>query len=157
MSKQDFKFSAAHFLIFDEHRAEKLHGHNYQVQVHISFSKVPEQNKGLDRGYLVDFNEFKKHIRSRLAEWDESTLLPANHPDMKFLKKGKSLEVNFRDRFYVFPQNEVILLPITNTSTEQLSRLLAVEFFREFRKFGVAKVRVYVEETRGQGASTTCR
>jgi 6-pyruvoyltetrahydropterin/6-carboxytetrahydropterin synthase len=150
--KQNFKFSSAHFLIFDEHRAEKLHGHNYQVQVEIH---VPPEVELQKLGYFIDFNVFKKYIKSRLDHWDEMVLLPARHPDMNTKPNGSSLEVRFRDRFYVFPSNEVHLLPITNTSVEQLSRLLAEDFFNEFKKSGVLKIKVQVEETPGQGASTT--
>ncbi|QLY23880.1 6-carboxytetrahydropterin synthase [Bdellovibrio sp. KM01] len=151
LAKQNFKFSAAHFLIFDETHAEKLHGHNYQVKVDIN---APADESQHSDGYFMDFNVFKKFIKARLDVWDEIVLLPQNHPDMKFKKTDKSLEVTFRDRFYVFPLNEVILLPVTNTSVENLSKILAEEFFAEFKKYGVQKVVVSVEETQGQGAST---
>lgn len=151
LAKQNFKFSAAHFLIFDEKHAERLHGHNYQVKVDI---KAPSEEELHSDGYFIDFNVFKKFIKARLDQWDEIVLLPGKQPDMKFQKTAKTLEVSFRDRFYAFPLNEVILLPVTNTSVEQLSRLLAEEFYTEFKKYGVTSVRVYVEETRGQGAST---
>lgn len=145
--KQNFKFSSAHFLIFDETRAEKLHGHNYQVRVDLN---VPD---GGEKGYVVDFNTLKSFIKASVDEWDEHVLLPARHPDMKIKKNGPSLEVRFRDRFYVFPAEEVILLPVTNTSVEQLSRLLAEKFMAEFKRHGVLGLRVRVEETRGQAAS----
>jgi 6-pyruvoyltetrahydropterin/6-carboxytetrahydropterin synthase len=151
LAKQNFKFSAAHFLIFDETHAEKLHGHNYQVKVDIN---APADESQHSDGYFMDFNVFKKFIKARLDVWDEIVLLPQNHPDMKFKKTDKSLEVTFRDRFYVFPLNEVILLPVTNTSVENLSKILAEEFYAEFKKYGVQKVVVSVEETQGQGAST---
>ncbi|WP_347358897.1 6-carboxytetrahydropterin synthase [Bdellovibrio sp.] len=151
LAKQNFKFSAAHFLIFDETHAERLHGHNYQVKVDI---KTPSEEELHSDGYFLDFNVFKKYIKARLDQWDEIVLLPENQKDMRFKKTAKSLEVTFRDRFYVFPLNEVTLLPVTNTSVEQLSRLLAEEFYAEFKQYGVQSVRVYVEETRGQGAST---
>lgn len=152
LAKQNFKFSAAHFLIFDETTAERLHGHNYQVEVDL---EVPEQAATGGRGFFVDFNVFKKRIKELLDQWDEVVLLPERHPDMKFQVVGPSLEVRFRDRFYVFPANEVVLLPVTNTSVEQLSRLLAEAFFAEFKTHGVRGIRVKVEETRGQGASTS--
>lgn len=152
LAKQNFKFSAAHFLIFDEKHAERLHGHNYQVRVDIT---APFHGEQSEAGYFIDFNVFKKYIKARLDQWDEYVLLPGKHPDMNFKKTEKSLEVRFRDRFYVFPLNEVHLLPVTNTSVEQLSRLLAEDFYTEFKKYGVLKVRVTVEETRGQGASST--
>src|SRR5690242_4697931 len=34
--KEYFKFSAAHFLIFPDGSAERLHGHNYRVYVEIA-------------------------------------------------------------------------------------------------------------------------
>ena len=149
--KQNFKFSAAHFLIFDDKRAEKLHGHNYQVLVHL---QVPPETELMKRGYFVDFNVFKKYIKARLDQWDEVVLLPALASDMKIEKEGQGLKVHFRDRQYLFPANEVVCLPVNNTSVEQLSRLLAEDFLQEFQKSGVTQIRVRVEETRGQGAST---
>ena len=149
--KQNFKFSSAHFLIFDEQNAEKLHGHNYQVVVDLA---VPQAEMSQERGFFVDFNVFKKLIKARLDQWDERVLLPADHPEMVIDLKSPSLEVRFRDRFYVFPENEVCLLRITNTSVEQLSALLAADFYAEFKRYGVPKVRVRVEETRGQAASS---
>lgn len=151
LSKQYFKFSSAHFLIFDKTRAERLHGHNYQVQLDIEF---PE-NSNSDQGYLVDFNVFKNLTRQVLNPWDEMVLLPGKNSEMKFQEEGSSLKVHFRDRFYVFPKDEVLLLPLTNTSTEQLSKLLAETLMKDFQKHGVTSLRVRVEETQGQGASTS--
>lgn len=151
LAKQNFKFSSAHFLIFDEKSAERLHGHNYQVRVEIG---IPNQDIMKSSGFFVDFNVFKKYIKSALDRWDEMVILPKNHPDMKFNTRNTNLEVTFRDRFYVFPTNEVVLLPVTNTSVEQLSRLLAEDFMREFKTHQVSFVSVYVEETPGQGATT---
>lgn len=152
LHKQNFKFSSAHFLIFNKQSAERLHGHNYQVKVNIT---VPPEEQLSKEGYFVDFNVFKKTIKAKLDEWDEMVLLPAKHEDMKFTENGPSLEVRFRERFYVFPKNEVLRLPVTNTSVEQLSQLLANYFIQQFKVHGVQKVQVSVEETRGQGASTT--
>ena len=149
--KQNFKFSSAHFLIFDEKNAEKLHGHNYQVRVDLV---IPPAEQLQETGYFVDFNVFKAGIKAALDEWDEHVLLPRKHPEMNIKAAHPSLEVRFRDRYYVFPADEVILLPITNTSVEQLSRLLAERFYTDFKSYGVREVCVSVEETRGQAAST---
>jgi 6-pyruvoyltetrahydropterin/6-carboxytetrahydropterin synthase len=149
LAKQNFKFSSAHFLIFDEKRAERLHGHNYKVRLDIGF-----QEEVSEQGYFTDFNVFKTLTKKALDAWDEMILLPKNHPDMKVQQDGPSLKINFRDRFYVFPKNEVVLLPVTNTSTEQLSKLLAETLFTDFKKLKVSQLRVYVEETPGQGAAT---
>lgn len=154
LAKQNFKFSSAHFLIFDENRAEMLHGHNYRVKI--------EMDGGKDQiyGYVIDFHVLKKLIKARLDQWDEHILLPAQHPDMKhkISLDGKNYEVRFRDRFYSFPVNEVIWLEINNTSVENFSYILAKEFYKEFNKIAKFEwVSVTVEETDGQSATTTCR
>ena len=156
LAKQNFKFSSAHFLIFNETEAEMLHGHNYQVQVDIV---CPDEKMHQQLGYFIDFNIFKKAIKSRLDLWDEHVLLPAKHPDMKYKVSldGKNYEINFRDRFYSLPISEVVWLEINNTSVEQLSNLLAKDFLKVFSQYHVQKIRVKVEETRGQSASTIVR
>lgn len=152
LAKENFKFSSAHFLIFDETHAERLHGHNYQVSVDLG---VPSREEMAAKGFFVDFNVFKREIKAKVDAWDEHVLLPERQPEMRFRREGSSLHVDFRDRYYVFPADEVILLPVTNTSVEQLSRLLAEDLFQTFRSQNVSWLTVKVEETRGQGASTT--
>src|SRR5437868_8902829 len=91
LAKQNFKFSSAHFLIFDEKSAERLHGHNYQVRVEIG---IPDREAISATGFFVDFNVFKKYIKSALDRWDEMVILPKAHPEMKFNTKGTVLEVS---------------------------------------------------------------
>lgn len=158
LAKQNFKFSSAHFLIFDQKSAEMLHGHNYQVVVSMLAPDVGNASDDDGKmGYMVDFNVLKKFIKARLDVWDEHVLLPKNHPDMKHSLSGnkKNWEITFRDRFYSLPKEEVIWLNCSNTSVEQLSSILAEEFFQEFKKYGIKKLTVAVEETRGQSAATT--
>lgn len=154
LAKQNFKFSSAHFLIFDQHHAEMLHGHNYQVRVDLSYAEKTLQQDG----YFIDFNIFKKIIKAQLDIWDEHILLPRLHPDMRYKisSDGKNYEINFRERFYSLPLNEVVWLDVTNTSVEAFSKILASGFLSAFSKYNIQKVRVTVEETRGQSASTLC-
>ena len=156
LAKQNFKFSVAHFLIFDDQRAEKLHGHNYYVKVDLAYSKELLQTSETN---FVDFNLFKKTIKTHLDTWDEHVLLPRLHPDMKYKisTDGKNYDVHFRDRYYSFPVSEVVWLDTTNTSVEAFSKILATNFLNFFAKHKIPKVRVVVEETRGQSASTTCQ
>jgi 6-pyruvoyltetrahydropterin/6-carboxytetrahydropterin synthase len=154
LAKQNFKFSSAHFLIFDEKSAEMLHGHNYQVRVDLVCESDASR---IEQGYTIDFNVLKKMIKAQCDLWDEHILLPARHADMKqqVSADGKNYEINFRDRFYSFPKNETIWLPVTNTSVENLSLLFAREMLEKMRPLGVVQLRVTVEETRGQSASST--
>ncbi len=154
LAKQNFKFSSAHFLIFDAKSAEMLHGHNYQVKVDLVFKQPSESHQV---GYFVDFHVLKKYIKSQCDIWDEHVLLPKKHPDMKskISHDQKNYEITFRDRFYSLPINETIWLEVENTSVEQLSKLLVNNFYQEFKKYQLAQITVLVEETNGQSASTT--
>ena len=150
LSKDNLKFSAAHFLIFDSQKAERLHGHNYKVSVQFYIDAVVCQKNG----YGVDFGVLKSIIKQIVDRWDERVLLPQMHPDFEFKEEGRHLKVNFRDRIYQFPKDEVILLPIVNTSVEMLSSLLAHDLWLLVKNMDVLGVRVEVEETVGQSGSS---
>lgn len=155
LSKQDFKFSSAHFLIFNDSQAEKLHGHNYRVRVKMSAPAIDEASGEASEGFLVDFGVVKKMIRKRLELWDEHLLLPTENPHLKIGRSGSNYEVKYSNREYSFPAGEVILLPIPNTSVEHLSRLLAEEWFPQVEGYGVLSLSVSIEETLGQSGSYT--
>ena len=56
VQKDYLKFSAAHFLIFPDGTAERLHGHNYKVLV--------EVHTDLDKhGLVLNFREIKPLVR----------------------------------------------------------------------------------------------
>jgi 6-pyruvoyltetrahydropterin/6-carboxytetrahydropterin synthase len=148
LSKENMKFSAAHFLIFDDTKAERLHGHNYRVKVDFKIL----WNDQSEYGYGVDFSVLKKLIKGILDQWDEHILLPAKHKDMKVKIEGDSLDLRFRERHYVFPKNEVVLLPVVNTSVELLSELLCQEFWAATQGLDILGLEVQVEETLGQSA-----
>jgi len=152
LAKQNFKFSATHFLIFNKQSAERLHGHNYQVKVRI---ELPNENEFSGEGFHIDFSVFKKIIKAMCDEWDERVILPSKQEDMKLTEKGPSLEVRFRNRFYVFPKDEVVLLPTANTSVEEYSRLFAEKLLNELTPYRIRKLSVSVEETRGQMGTCT--
>mgnify|MGYP000875077204 FL=1 len=151
LAKQNFKFSSAHFLIFNDAEAEMLHGHNYQVEIKL-YGTQPSEYQA--QGYLVDFSVIKKVVKAHCDLWDEHVLLPSKHPDMKYQKSAdqKNYEIHFRDRFYSLPVVETIWLPITNTSVEQLSMLMAENLYAEFKSLGVTGLQVSVQETLGQSA-----
>ena len=151
--KERFKFSAAHFLIFDDKRAEKLHGHNYRVKIEISIPSKTREN--LENGVFIDFGVIKKQMETILEVWDEKVLLPDKHKDFIFREEGPTLHVNFRERYYAFPINEVEKLPITNTSVEELAHLMGTILLKKLTSCGLESLCVEIEETLGQSAQVT--
>lgn len=153
LEKENFKFSSAHFLIFNEHSAEMLHGHNYRVKVKI----YPQSGTDFFQlGYFIDFAVIKKIVKELCDQWDEHILLPERHPDMKYQKSSdeKNYEIHFRDRFYSLPIRETIWLPVTNTSVENFSVLLAEKLAEKLKVLEVKKLKVTVEESAGQSSTT---
>ena len=148
LSKEYFTFSAAHFLIFPDGSAERLHGHNYRVFVEIQAE--------LSRfGLVADFKTVKPVVRELVDELDEHFLVPGKHPVLTCTEKGAGhFEIRYRERSYLVPREDVILLPINNTSSENLAGWIAGELRtrleRRFEDLRVQRLRVAVEETSGQ-------
>lgn len=144
LAKEDFKFSAAHFTIFPDGKAELLHGHNYQVQVELS-------GAGLDgEGLLVDLESFKRVLRERCARLDSRTLLPAESSRLRWSRRDGAVEVGFGERSYRFPEEDILLLPLVNTSMELLARLLWEELAPCLAGSRVDTLAVSVQEAAGQ-------
>jgi 6-pyruvoyltetrahydropterin/6-carboxytetrahydropterin synthase len=144
LAKEDFKFSAAHFTLFPDGGAELLHGHNYRVQVSLSGGTLD------DEGLLVDLERFKKVLRSRCARLDSVTLLPSASRRLRWSQADGAVEVRCGERVYRFPEKDVLLLPLVNTSIELLARMLWEELAPHLAGSRVAAMGVSVEESAGQ-------
>ena len=148
IDKEYLKFSAAHFLIFPDGSAERLHGHNYRVFL--------EVDARLSRfGLVIDFKEIKPVVRE-LVDWlDEHWLLPGEHHELKVDEpEPGQTRVRYRERTYMAPTEDVIVLPINNTSAENFATWIGGEVrSRLAEKFPDVHVRfleLKVEETPGQ-------
>ena len=148
LAKENFKFSAAHFLIFPDGSAERLHGHNYRVFVEI------EAALG-DHGLVIDFKTIKPVVREICDELDEHWLVPGEHPVLRWGERADgSIEVRYQERLYLAPRADVLVLPINNTSSENLAAWFGRELLRRmeqrFPGLRVSSLRLSVEETSGQ-------
>lgn len=147
IDKDYLKFSAAHFLIFPDGSAERLHGHNYRVYVDL--------HTDLDaHGLVVNFQEIKPMVRAICDELDEHLLIPGRHPVLSVTRDGGHLEIRYRERRYLVPADEVIVLPIGNSSAENLAawfgRTLRERMRAAWHELVVRRLSIGVEETPGQ-------
>lgn len=150
IAKQQHKFSCAHVTLFPDGSKERLHGHNYQLQVEFEFTQCTDP--------FFDFGEIKRVLMVLCRDLNEYVLLPANTPRVQLVSKDDvSTEVRICDKRYVFPTDEVIWLPIANIVVEELSRYfwlcLQERLGSSLREVGIEKMLVFVTETDGQGAS----
>lgn len=144
LAKEDFKFSAAHFTLFDDGSAELLHGHNYRVGVELTGRRLSRC------GLLVDFVLVKTAVRRACRRFDGKTLIPAEAPEIDWQRAEGELILKFKSRSYRFPEDDVVLLPTVNSSIELLALLLWRELEEVARSSEVETLAVSVEETDGQ-------
>ena len=148
IEKEYLKFSCAHFLIFPDGSKERLHGHNYQV--------TSEVDGRLSQfGLVIDFKMVKPIIKELCDRLDEHWLIPGEHRELRYLHRDDGhTEVVYRECRYLAPTDEVIVLPINNTSAENFASWIGRNLCRRLREsFGpvsVRRLRVAVSETSGQ-------
>ena len=148
VDKEYLKFSVAHFLIFPDGSAERLHGHNYRVSLELEARLSPF-------GLVVDFLHIKPIVRALCDSLDEHWILPGLHPELTVEKlPNEHVEVRYRERTYRAPAEDVIVLEINNTSAENLAaylgRSLLEQLRQQFNELECSYLRLAVEETSGQ-------
>lgn len=117
VSKEDIKFSAAHFTIFSATERERLHGHNYFVSVEFS---APVG----DNGICFSYKEIKDRLRAICDSLDEYMLLPQHSPHLTIEEDGLNYRVRFAEDTLYFLKADTIILPVRNTTLEEFSRYL---------------------------------
>ena len=147
--KQYFNFSSSHFLLFEDGTREPLHGHNYRVNV--------KGNAPIQRSDMVfDFLDIKPIVREVCDSLDHRLLLPGENPNLKIKEEQGQLVVETPDKStFSFPKQDVIILPIPNTSAERLAIYISYEIRSRIKKkfsFSFPLLEIEVEETPGQSA-----
>jgi 6-pyruvoyltetrahydropterin/6-carboxytetrahydropterin synthase len=148
VSKDYLVFCSGHFITYEGDRCERLHGHNYRAAVEVE-GELDENH------YVVDFIALKDMTKQITDELDHRMLLPARSRLIGLHEDGANLRVSYRDRFWSFPRDECVLLPIANTTAEMLAQHIAERLRQEMavRGWRVPRVlRVEVEESFGQSA-----
>jgi 6-pyruvoyltetrahydropterin/6-carboxytetrahydropterin synthase len=145
VDKAAIGFAAAHFSIL-EGGSERIHGHNYHVAARAS-GRV-----GAD-GTVVDFGRIKAALAAECDGLDHRMLLPGESSAVRLGDDGGGgVEVVEGARRFVFPADEVRVLPIPNTTCECLAGYLA-ERLRERLGDLPVRLEVTVEESPGQGVT----
>ena len=147
VAKDYFTFASAHFLIFSNGQREPLHGHNYQVSVVMEGELDPA-------GVVLDFISFKPLVKRICDGLDHRTLIQSASPVIALRERPHEIELRYKQQKIILPRQDVLLLPLINTSTELLAEYVAGQIRRRVRRnFPKSQIRyleVGVEEARGQ-------
>ncbi len=120
IANADLKFSAGHFITFENGACENLHGHDYSVSVEI----VGALNES---AYVVDFTKVYNRLKAILETMDHHVLLPGRHPALKIAESATECEISYGNRRWILPRDDYRILPIANTTTEAFAEFIADE------------------------------
>jgi 6-pyruvoyltetrahydropterin/6-carboxytetrahydropterin synthase len=146
VEKEQFIFSAAHFITFAGDICERIHGHNYGVRA--SVEGPLDENR-----YVVDFIALRDAVLEQTQALDHHVILPRDHDEIKITSDEKETTARFRDRRWVFPNEDCIMLPVINTTAEEIARVIAERVIEKTRStFGdhLNWIEVAVDENQGQ-------
>lgn len=123
----ELKFCAGHFTIFSETERERLHGHNYYLEASVT---APFQQPGI----TFDYRILRDKLKDLCAQLNSRFLIPAESPYLKIEQRDPYCDVYFNDEHIPFLTNDILLLPIANTTLEELSRWF-IDRISEEREF----------------------
>ncbi|HEC82755.1 MAG TPA: 6-carboxytetrahydropterin synthase [Thermoplasmatales archaeon] len=139
--KCNLTFSSAHFLA-DYSKCSHLHGHTYSV------SAVIEGE--MREGIIIDFRIVKNAIKKIIEKIDHKIIIPA---EGKFeIRRGKEVEVRYKNRVYIFPEDDCVFLPLYSSSAENIAKYILKEIVAEINNENIKSIEIGVDEGYGQGA-----
>lgn len=148
VSKDYLVFASGHFITYGEGTCEPLHGHNYRAGVTLWGD--------LDGHALVyDFVTLKREMVAILAPLDHRVLLPTDNPHLSIATDDGEIEVRTGSARYLFPEQDVTVLQISNTTAELIATWIVDRLLERLDVRGVGgihQIEVEVEESFGQSA-----
>jgi 6-pyruvoyltetrahydropterin/6-carboxytetrahydropterin synthase len=149
IASDDLVFDAAHFITTAD-GCEHLHGHSYRVAAEV-FGPLDEHQ------CVVDFHVVRGALEAIVGELNHRVLLPTRHPGIRVSQEGREIEVVCGERRWVFPQDNCLLLPLANTTTELLAQYVAQRLRdRLAARSSVAPEKVRIEIGESSGTSAIC-
>jgi 6-pyruvoyltetrahydropterin/6-carboxytetrahydropterin synthase len=140
------RFSVSHYIPHHE-KCGRLHGHTYAVSC-VFRGDIAEEGD-----MMVDFIAVKGALRELCDELDHHVLVPTENPNSEVVVNEEEVVVRTLGKRYVFPSEDVKLLPIRSTTAERLAEWFADHLLERLElPSNVTHVDLGIEEGLGQGA-----
>lgn len=146
LNKEVLVFSAAHFITFGDNICERIHGHNYGLEIEVVGPL--EQNH-----YVIDFIALRDTAKQIVDQLDHHVLLPTQHPTIHVARDSNEVIAKFEERRWVFPLEDCVLLDIPNTTAELLAKHIGEDLIDRLQLGNTIpcnSITVSVDENRGQ-------
>lgn len=145
VGRGEFGFSAAHAGLHDG-KFEPLHGHTFQVTLRLSGTPA-------DDGMLIDFGEVKAALREAIAPLRRRTMMPGRSPEVLITSENNTLSIVAGSKRYILPAEDVVVLPLANTTTETIADYLLERALPYLHGYGLNTVELEVSEAPGISAT----
>jgi 6-pyruvoyltetrahydropterin/6-carboxytetrahydropterin synthase len=148
VTKDTLAFSSGHFITYNGDHCEPVHGHNYRVAVEVD-GPLDENH------YVFDFIALRDMTKAIVDTIDHRMLLPNYSPYIRLHDDNSNWLVRYRERYWSFPKDECVVLPVANTTAELIADWLRTRLCEAMtsRNLPIPPViRVEVEECFGQSA-----
>jgi 6-pyruvoyltetrahydropterin/6-carboxytetrahydropterin synthase len=145
MARAEFGFYAAHIALYNG-EVEPLHGHTFQVSLRVSGE--PDNS-----GIVAEFSEIKPAIRNAVASLRRRTLVPGHAPQLQITQKNDSMSIICGRKRYLMPNEDVTVLPLTNTTLEVLAGYLLSQVLPQLKKTGLVAAELEISELPGTSAT----
>jgi 6-pyruvoyltetrahydropterin/6-carboxytetrahydropterin synthase len=143
------QFAAAHFATFGG-KCEPLHGHSYEVAA-VARGVLSEDS------WVIDFTRLKAVLRGLCDRLDHRFLLQARSRVLEIDETETGWRIKTPSgTAYLLPAQDVVALPVDNTTAERLAQWLsagALQVLQERGARGVNSLEIEVWEGPGQRAS----
>ena len=146
LQKEQLVFSSAHFITFAGDICECVHGHNYGVRAEVKGQL--DENR-----YVIDFIAFRDALSRLVKQLDHHMLLPTKHAMILLEEHEDEITVRFRKKRWIFPREDCMLLPIVNTTAEEIAWWLATQLRETLApetRPRLSAIEVGVDENNGQ-------
>jgi len=146
VERNRLRFAAAHMATFAGD-CEPLHGHNYDVLVEVEGDLT-------DESWVIDFGLIKRVAREICERLDHRFLLQRDSRLLQSEERDGAWLVRFgEDRCYQFPSQDVLPLPIDNSTAERLAEWFHGELAAGLGTVSITNIRrmsIGIEEMPGQ-------
>ncbi|MEY4613453.1 MAG: hypothetical protein RL179_1426 [Planctomycetota bacterium] len=149
VTKDHLVFCSGHFISYENSKCERLHGHNYRVRVEIE-GKLDENH------YVFDFIALKDRTKEITDLLDHRMMLARNNSVIEVKEEPNRVVVRYNQKEWIFPAEDCVILPIANTTAEQLALYIGKCLLLSLKKqhnYIPEILRVEVEESFGQSAT----
>jgi 6-pyruvoyltetrahydropterin/6-carboxytetrahydropterin synthase len=142
-----FAFSAAHAGLHDG-ELEPLHGHTFTVTLRLHGD--PDE-----AGMVCDFTAAKNALTTAIAPLKRRTLMPAAPSGGRCAHEGRQVVIECGTRLYSLPADDVVLLPVANTTTEQIAAWLLRQVLPALGQPGLRRAELILAEAPDTSATVT--